>query len=116
MKKIITLSLLLFGFIAFAQEIKVSKEIVNNTVVTTYFHENGQVAQKGSFKDGKLHGSWVVYDENGKKTSMGFYENGKKVGKWFFWTNSGLNEVDFQDYRVASVTKWTQGEAIVNRN
>jgi antitoxin component YwqK of YwqJK toxin-antitoxin module len=116
MKNLMILSLLLFGFIAMAQDKNVSKEIVNNTVVSTYFYENGQVAQKGSFKDGKLHGSWVAYDENGKKTAMGFYEQGKKVGKWFFWTSQGLNEVDFQDFRVASVTKWTQGEAIVNRN
>lgn len=116
MKNIITLSLLLLGFVTFAQETKVSKEIVNNAVVTTYYYENGQIAQKGSFKDGKLQGDWVAYDESGRKTAMGYYENGKKVGKWFFWTNAGLNEVDFQDYRVANVTKWTQGEALVNRN
>jgi antitoxin component YwqK of YwqJK toxin-antitoxin module len=66
MKNLMILSLLLFGFIAMAQDKNVSKEIVNNTVVSTYFYENGQVAQKGSFKDGKLHGSWVAYDENGK--------------------------------------------------
>uniref|UniRef100_UPI00404A5B1F toxin-antitoxin system YwqK family antitoxin n=1 Tax=Flavobacterium sp. TaxID=239 RepID=UPI00404A5B1F len=116
MKNIMILSLMLFGFIAMAQEKNVRNEIVNNTVVSTYFYENGQVAQKGSYKEGKLDGSWVAYDESGKKTAMGFYEDGKKVGKWFFWTASGLNEVDYSDFRIASVTKWTQEEAIVNRN
>lgn len=116
MKKLLTACLLFIGIIVFAQEKNVSNEIVNNTVVSTFFYENGQVAQKGSYMNGKLHGSWVAYNQNGEKTALGFYENGKKVGKWFFWTSKGLNEVDYQDFRIASVTKWTQGEAIVNRN
>ena len=42
---------------------------------------------------------------------MGQYDNGKKVDKWFFWTESLLNEVDYNYYRVAQV-KTRQSVAI----
>ncbi|ALM08291.1 nicotinic acid mononucleotide adenyltransferase [Sediminicola sp. YIK13] len=82
----------------------------------TYFHENGNIAQTGHFLEGKLHGEWIMYNEEGDKTALGSYVNGKKVGKWFFWKSEGLNEVDFKDSRIASVTQWNSaGTLVVNK-
>jgi antitoxin component YwqK of YwqJK toxin-antitoxin module len=85
---------------------KENHEIVDQMVKSTYFHDNGEMKASGFYKDGKLHGTWTSFDEAGKKIAMGQYDNGKKVGKWFFWTEGLLNEVDFNDYRVAQVKTW----------
>ena len=38
---------------------------------------------------------------------------GKKTGKWFFWQNESLNEVDFQNSKIVSVTKWDNKNPVV---
>lgn len=96
---------LLFAGLVTAQNNE-KHEIVDQMVMSTYFHENGQLKTNGFYKNSKLHGTWTSYDEEGKKIAMGQYENGKKVGKWFFWTNGLLNEVDYNDYRIAEIKTW----------
>lgn len=105
MKNIILTLAFVFANFGIAQQ-KENHEIVDQMVKSTYFHENGQIKTSGFYKDGKLHGTWISYDENGIKTAIGQYENGKKTGKWFFWSNSLLNEVDFNDYRIANIKTW----------
>jgi hypothetical protein len=34
-----------------------------------WYYENGQLSQKGTYKDGKLEGPWVFYNEDGTKVS-----------------------------------------------
>ena len=34
-----------------------------------WYYENGQLSQKGTYKDGKLEGPWVFYNEDDKKVS-----------------------------------------------
>ncbi len=82
-------------------------------VKATYFHENGLVSQVGYYLNGKLHGEWKMFDEDGKKLAIGEYAFGQKTGKWFFWEDKGLKEVDYLDNRIANVTQWNNGEAIV---
>lgn len=84
-------------------------------VKVTYFHDNGNVAQQGYFKDGKAEGKWIAFDAVGNKKSIGEYSNGQKTGKWFFWNDQTLSEVDYADSRVASVKNWKQ-EVIANKN
>jgi antitoxin component YwqK of YwqJK toxin-antitoxin module len=115
MKNIILASLMMISTMMMAQEKNEKHEVVDQMVLSTYFHDNGTVKQKGFYNNGKLHGQWVSYDENGKKVSMGQYENGSKVGKWFFWTDGLLNEVDYSESRIASVTKWTQNAVVQNK-
>ncbi|WP_366186206.1 membrane-binding protein [Flavobacterium ovatum] len=107
MKKYIILGAMLISGMLFANEGKPKLEIAtNNTVVATYYYDNGQIQQKGAFKEGKLHGEWVSYDVNGKKVAIAEYNNGQKVGKWFLWSEEALNEVDFLDNKIVAVKNW----------
>ena len=106
MKKILILCALIVSGGAFAQEVEPKYEIQGNLVKATYYYDNGNVKQEGFYKDGKVHGKWISYTESGKKLSIGEFKNGEKAGKWFFWNERALNEVDYADSRIASVSKW----------
>lgn len=115
MKNILLTFAVLFSISLFAQEdIKPKYEIEGDLVKATYFHDNGEVAQTGYYLNGKVHGEWKAYNREGKKIAMGNYEQGAKIGKWFFWSDSALNEVDYKDSRIASVTKWNNSNSVVN--
>jgi len=107
MKKYIILGAMLISAMLFANEGKPKLEVIkNNMVLATYFYDNGQVQQQGTFKDGKLQGEWVSFDENGKKIAIAEYDNGQKVGKWFHWSEGALNEVDYSNNKVVAVKIW----------
>lgn len=80
-----------------------------------FYHDNGMVAQEGTYKDGELHGEWTCYDKAGNKVAMGKYLKGKKVGKWFFWNQGQLSEVDFEDNRIADVKSWKVDNDLVSK-
>lgn len=113
MKIVTTVIAFLFVSLTYAQEVKPIFEQQGDQVKATYFHDNGVVAQTGYYVDGKPEGEWKMYDNTGKKIAMGQYVSGKKSGKWFFWEGEGLREVDYNDNRIASVIKWTDGESVV---
>ncbi|MFD1094338.1 toxin-antitoxin system YwqK family antitoxin [Salegentibacter chungangensis] len=72
-------------------------------IKATFYYENGNIRQEGTYKDGKLHGKWISYDEEGSKRAIAQYDHGKKTGKWFFWSGDTLREVTYENSRVASV-------------
>jgi antitoxin component YwqK of YwqJK toxin-antitoxin module len=115
MKNIILTALLLTAGMVSAQNIKPSHEIENQIIKSTYYYDNGAVRQSGFYKDGRLHGSWVAYNQDGTKQSMGEYANGVKTGKWFFWTGSVLNEVDYNNSRIADIKKWSKDAVAINK-
>ena len=84
------------------KEVQLNKE--TNLVEATYYHDNGEVSQEGTFNlEGKLHGDWVSYNEEGVKISEGAYANGVKTGKWFFWSDGMVKEVEFDNNTIATV-------------
>lgn len=118
MKKIIMLIVLLISFVSFAQEqVNPQIEKVGNETKATYFHDNGAVKQQGFFNaNGKLQGTWTSYDAQGNKLAIGNYDNGRKVGKWFFWSDDILREVDFVEFKIASVNEWKNESKLATRN
>ena len=113
MKKYMILGMALLSGVAFAQTApKLTAE--GQRVKATYFHDNGQIAQEGYFKDGKLDGQWTSYDVNGAKKSIAEYKDGQKTGKWFFWSDKSLSEVDYSNSRIASVKNWKQDAVAKN--
>ncbi|MEL6305530.1 MAG: nicotinic acid mononucleotide adenyltransferase [Bacteroidota bacterium] len=90
-------------------------EVAGNMVKAIYYHENGQIAQVGCFKAGKLQGEWVMFDENGTKISLGSYDKGIRTGEWFFWTTDGskLREVSYADGKLVGVTEWKNTDKMV---
>jgi len=106
MKNIIFILTLLFvSSVTFAQkekELKLNKE--TNLIEATYYHDNGQISQEGTFNlERKLHGDWISYNDKGEKVSEGAYANGSKTGKWYFWNDGAMKEVEFSNNVIASV-------------
>ena len=118
MKKIFAILLMLSVTLTFAQETpKVDLKKDGDLTIATYYHDNGVVAQQGTFnKQGDLHGVWTSYDVNGNKVTVGNYVNGKKVGKWLFWSGTSLKEVDYVDSRITSVSEWTDKVQVAVNN
>ena len=115
MKKYIVLGAVLLSGMLFANEGKPKLELAkNNTVMATYYYDNGQIQQQGTFKDGKLHGEWISYDENGNKIAIAEYNHGAKVGKWFLWNDSSLNEVDYAANKIVAVKNWKKEAVAAN--
>jgi len=63
----------------------------------TSWHENGQKAEEGEYKDGKRVGDWMYWRENGKKLREGQFANGREVGVWTSWYENGqkLGEIQY---------------------
>lgn len=116
MKKLLMMTALVFTGALFAQDVKPEFEEQGDLIKGTFFYEDGAVKQKGTYKDGKLHGKWVAYDKTGAKTAVAQYANGKKTGKWFFWNNGNLTEVDYSNNTIAEVTTWDNSKTLVVRD
>lgn len=109
MKKILALTILLTVSFTYAQNdiVKPKFEKPGDLILATYFHNNGEIAQKGHFnKNNKLEGTWVSFDNTGAKQSIGQYDKGVKVGTWLFWKNDSLREVDYNKNVITNVGEW----------
>ena len=104
MKYILIISALLVSAFSFAQNnYKPTFEKEGDLVKGTYFFDNGQVSQSGTYKEGKLHGEWISYNDEGDKVAVGNYSNGSKTGKWFFWDGEELSEVNYSKNEISSI-------------
>ncbi len=54
-----------------------------------WWHENGQLLQKGEFSSGLQIGFWQRFYDNGQLWDEGHYSNGKKTGLWRVYTKTG---------------------------
>ena len=116
MKKIIIAGMLLSACVVSAQRTEPKYELESQKVKATYYYDNGQVKQQGYYdENGKPHGKWMSFNEDGSKQDIGEYTNGEKSGKWFFWTGSILNEVDYNDSRIADIKKWSKEAVVLNK-
>ncbi len=111
MKNVVLTFAMLFSVVLFAQDTKIEKkepkmEKQGDLIKATHYHANGEIAQWGFYKDGRLHGEWISFDEKGNKLAMASYYKGKKVGVWTFWKDGERIEVDYgNDSRILDVTK-----------
>ena len=115
MKTVLTFVLLGLVSAGFAQ-VEPTFEVKGDEVKATYFHDNGAIAQQGTFMNGKLDGVWKAYDVNGKKISQGNYTSGEKSGKWFFWQGENLSEVDYSNNAIATVVTYKRATTVVSNN
>ena len=110
MKNIVIL-LVLFSLTLNAQDsIKPKFEKEGELTKVTFYHDNGEFAQTGYFKDNKRHGNWTSYHPSGKKTAMGTYQSGMKTGQWFFWNENDLIEVIYEENKIVNVLEWNNSE------
>lgn len=105
MKTLVSFVALLLCTVTFAQQTKVEyKKMDGNTVKATYyFTDNSQTVQKvGYFNaQGKLHGTWIIYNKLGDKKVEANYRNGKKDGIWIFYkTPEKIKIVTYKDNKI----------------
>ncbi len=112
-KTITILALALTTFVS-AQKKDPKVEKVGNMLKVTFYHENGEIAQVGCLKNGKLQGEWTMFSETGKKIALGYYEEGQRTGDWFFWKPNGeaLREVTFYDGKPTNIIEWSASKAL----
>lgn len=84
----------------------------NNLTGATIYHDNGAIAQTGSYTlDNKLQGEWRSYDISGSLTSTAQYNNGVKVGAWFFYQGVTKKEVVCNNSMISQVNTWTKTDS-----
>ena len=109
--KNIALLIFLFSLTLSAQEnIKPKFEKEGELIKAMFYHDNGEIAQIGYFKDKKRHGNWISYHPSGKKSTMGTYDSGLKTGQWFFWSKNDLIEVIYEENKIINVLEWNNSE------
>jgi curved DNA-binding protein CbpA len=55
------------------------------------YYEHGSLYQKGSLKNGELHGPFERFDETGRAVEKGHMNMGKRCGKWW-WRSEASDE------------------------
>ncbi|WP_372944421.1 nicotinic acid mononucleotide adenyltransferase [Muriicola sp.] len=114
-KYILATAVLLITCIGYGQK---EKELTLNEetglIEAVYFHDNGEVSQKGTFNlERQLHGEWISYNEEGVKVAQGSYVNGLRSGTWYFWQGETVKEVVYNNNVVASIDGKKTSEGLV---
>jgi len=113
MKKMALILVFIFSCTVAIGQSDNKKELVKkgDNYVVTVFHDNGAISQTGYYNlNGIADGVWTSYDQNGNKTAIAQYSNGKKVGTWYFYTGDNLQEVSYDNNRIAKVVTWKDSE------
>jgi len=63
---------------------------------TPFTGEINQKFEKGSYKDGKLHGTYYNFDEKGRLTFRGEYKNGLPHGSYVSYITNPFNDDEGQ--------------------
>ena len=58
------------------------------------YYDNGQLLTKSTYKDGKLDGPVVQYSPNGKVVSTGTFKDGRMDGGWQYYNEDGSKDLD----------------------
>ena len=76
--------------------------------IYTEYHENGQKAVEGYYKNGELHGLWTTWFETGQKEWEVNYKDGKENGLETWWYSTGQKEAEstFKDGKLMSAEVW----------
>jgi len=72
----------------------------------TYYYNNGNVMEVGTFVNGEKNGEWLRWDEAGKKIAQAFYVGGKKDGLWMVWDSNGTKRYEMNYAMGEKVGKW----------
>ena len=89
--------LLLFVSVFLLGSYSYSESPPNGSYVT--FYSNGQLKEKGTYKDGERDGAWEQFYDTGQLKSKGNFKNGEGLLKWFDKGGQWL-----------STEKWVEGD------
>lgn len=75
------------------------------------YHKNGQIKERGTFKNDKKVGTWERYNEEGVQTALANYVDGMKEGKWMIWDEQGTLRYDMTYSNDKKVDIWYMYDA-----
>jgi antitoxin component YwqK of YwqJK toxin-antitoxin module len=59
----------------------------------SFHHDNGQLREKGNYRNSELEGEWITYYYNGQLRKKGKWKTRKEEGKWVGYNEDGtVNE------------------------
>ena len=59
----------------------------------SFHHDNGQLRKKGNYRNSELEGEWITYYYNGQLRKKGRWKTRKEEGKWVGYNEDGtVNE------------------------
>lgn len=90
-------------------KVKCSYEKVDaQTVRMVRFHENGQLAEQGQYRNGRPDGRWQTWEADGTKTSEINYQNGVRHGEFRVYdrSNGSVTEIVYAAGKLTSANKW----------
>ena len=59
----------------------------------SFHHDNGQLREKGNYRNSELEGEWITYYYNGQLRKKGKWKTRKEEGKWVCYNEDGtVNE------------------------
>jgi len=99
MRVVFLLMGLFLGISAYSQEnVQYVQDPVTEKISYTKFHNNGQVAETGSFNTNhETDGKFISYDREGNILAIAYYRSGKRYGTWKFYHRDTYVEVIYRD-------------------
>ena len=68
---------------------ELSSPPANGTGPALSYYDNGVLASRGRFRDGKMHGKWGFFRRDGSVMRTGEFKDGAQSGLWATWDKSG---------------------------
>ena len=78
----------------------------------------GPYVSHATFREGQLHGHWIITDQNERKICDWNFSNGRRDGKSLWWYPNGnkLREINYADGQVhGELLEWDEGAKPVTR-
>jgi antitoxin component YwqK of YwqJK toxin-antitoxin module len=79
-----------------------------NGLFTDHF-ENGQLKERGNYKNGKKSGVWETWFDNGQKEDSATYRNDELIGKRLMWFKNGQLQLEsYWSEKHDRIGTWTR--------
>jgi len=107
MKKLLTLTLVLFSFVLFSQSVELTKDEYGYVNYIKYYNSTNNIMEKGQYLNGQKVGTWYRYYKTGEIQTIAYFSSDKKEGKWKFY-NRYNNVTTYAYYDDGKLTKTIQ--------
>jgi antitoxin component YwqK of YwqJK toxin-antitoxin module len=71
-----------------------------------FYYPSGSRKEIRTYKAGKKHGTWSMWNAQGIKTSEASFSEGLKDGAWFVWDDNGVKRYEMYYKNGAKTGSW----------
>lgn len=120
MKRILSFIFISFCTVTYAQNTIIDTKFLVEKKEVMYYNgspftgkcfenfSNGKTVVEGSYKNGKMEGTWTWYYENGLKKRLSNYRNGELHGLSIVWYPNGKKRSELQYERGKNIIEKQQ--------